>query len=492
MSKLIGLDNGHGLSTLGKRTPIFTDGTKSPYTGESFMHEWEFNRRTVQLLKIELERCGFRTIELSPSEVDTTIEARAKLANNVKADFVLSIHANAMTGAWGSANGIETLTWSSGDSLRIGKILQKSLVSATGLADRGIKDGTWLGILKQTAMPAVLVECGFMDNLAEAKKLLTEEYRKTVAVALAKGLCEAFSVSYVAEVVQVPTTPSVPVTEPVVTYETYKGTKAATLKLSKGSFDVEFVHKQGAKVSDLVKINGADFGINFPFFWNGVPLGDSENNDVVISEAYGKMLKWFEFAVVDGVPFIGQLNMDDHQDFLVQGAPPLVEKGNPCWDWYRIQHEVPDDIGKSRAQRTAVGIDKNGDLIIVVADGREGGTSNSIGFTLAELTEFMIAKGSYDALNGDGGSSSVLADQSGSLMQNKGASERAVNHAVLFYLKDKPQEEYDYGKELAKAVQAKGFIGDPDYWEQVIEGKITANPLYVQYLFEAIIGTRKP
>lgn len=200
MGKLIALDNGHGLNTGGKRTPFFTDGTVSSYTGENFMHEWEFNRAVVVLLKLELERCGFSTLEISPTEEDTDLNARSNIANKAGADFFLSVHANAAGGTWGTGgNGIETLTYNKGEGLRIGKILQSKLVEATGLRNRGMVDGSWLAVVKYTKMSTALVECGFMDNMTEAKLLLSEDYRKTCAVALAQGICEAFNVSYVCE-----------------------------------------------------------------------------------------------------------------------------------------------------------------------------------------------------------------------------------------------------------------------------------------------------
>jgi hypothetical protein len=45
-------------------------------------------------------------------------------------------------------------------------------------------------VLRETEMPGVLVEYGFMDNLTEAKLLLTEAYRAECAIELAKGICE--------------------------------------------------------------------------------------------------------------------------------------------------------------------------------------------------------------------------------------------------------------------------------------------------------------
>jgi N-acetylmuramoyl-L-alanine amidase len=66
------------------------------------------------------------------------------------------------------------------------------LVWATGLRDRGLKDGSWLAVVKYTRMPAALVECGFMDNPAEAKMLNMSEYRQLCAKAIADGIIEYF------------------------------------------------------------------------------------------------------------------------------------------------------------------------------------------------------------------------------------------------------------------------------------------------------------
>ena len=197
MSKLIALDNGHGMRTPGKRTPKWTDGTKSLYTKRDYMHEWEFNRGVVKRLKVELERNGFRVIEVSPTEIDTSLMRRCRIANEAKADIFVSVHANALGNEWNErVCGIETLTSGKGEGLRLGKILQKHMVWASGLKDRGMKDGSWLGVVKNTKMPAALVECGFMDNPAEAKMLNMAEYRQQMAVALCKGICEYYNVVY--------------------------------------------------------------------------------------------------------------------------------------------------------------------------------------------------------------------------------------------------------------------------------------------------------
>ena len=195
--KLIALDNGHGIHTPGKRTPKWTDGTVSLYTKKDFMHEWEFNRGVVKRLKPLLEKNGFDVLEVSPTDKDTGLMKRVKLANEANADIFVSVHANALGNVWNElVGGIETLTSGKGNGLKLGQILQKHLVWATGLRDRGLKDGKWLAVVKYTRMPSALVECGFMDSPSEAKMLNMSEYRMLCAKALAEGICEYFGVKY--------------------------------------------------------------------------------------------------------------------------------------------------------------------------------------------------------------------------------------------------------------------------------------------------------
>jgi N-acetylmuramoyl-L-alanine amidase len=161
------------------------------------MHEWEFNRGVVKRLKELLEKNGFDVLEVSPTEEDTHLMKRVKLANDRKADIFVSVHANALGNKWNeNVGGIETLTSGRGEGLRLGKILQKHMIWASGLKDRGMKDGNWTAVVKYTRMPAALVECGFMDNPAEAKMLNMNEYRTQMAEALACGICEFYNVQF--------------------------------------------------------------------------------------------------------------------------------------------------------------------------------------------------------------------------------------------------------------------------------------------------------
>jgi N-acetylmuramoyl-L-alanine amidase len=194
MSKLVAICPGHGPETPGKRTPCFPDGT--------FMHENTFNRVVADKLEIHLKRCGFKTLMTTPRDIDNPLKARTDLANNAKADFYISIHANANTGVWGSAHGVDTFYFSTHpESKKAADIIHSFLIRGTPLVDRRVQSADF-HVLRETHMPAVLVECGFMDNLVEAKLLLTDAYRAECAIEIARGICKYLGVVFVAEEVK--------------------------------------------------------------------------------------------------------------------------------------------------------------------------------------------------------------------------------------------------------------------------------------------------
>lgn len=188
---LIAIGDGHGAETAGKRTPPFANGT--------VMKENEFNKATVNYLEKELERCGFSVLQTAPEDTDTPLSMRAKRANDAGADLYISIHANAFGSGWNDANGVESWIYSKNDkdTLDAAQKIQSEVIKETGLKDRGIKEsGNSLGILRDTKMSAVLVECGFMTNPQEAAMLKSDTYRKKVAKAICRGVCLHFGVKY--------------------------------------------------------------------------------------------------------------------------------------------------------------------------------------------------------------------------------------------------------------------------------------------------------
>lgn len=171
------LDAGHGPDTNGKRSP---DGR---------LREFHFNSSVADELKKRLVLDGHTVFFSHQSGKDVPLHERTQLANRLKADLFVSIHANAFGSAFNSANGIETFTFTKplAASVKLAQVIQQSLILSTGRKDRGVKRADF-AVLRDTKMPAVLVECGFMTNRTEAALLLSDAYRKSCARAIAFGI----------------------------------------------------------------------------------------------------------------------------------------------------------------------------------------------------------------------------------------------------------------------------------------------------------------
>ncbi|MNP12123.1 N-acetylmuramoyl-L-alanine amidase LytC precursor [compost metagenome] len=124
---------------------------------------------------------------------DTFIELdfRAKIANSLKADAFISIHANS-TGTQGSASGTETF-YTRTDSKKLAEVLHKHMAQATGLKDRGVKVGN-LAVTRETKMPAALLEVGFINHPSDEIKLFDPAFQDKVVESLAKAIFEYFNV----------------------------------------------------------------------------------------------------------------------------------------------------------------------------------------------------------------------------------------------------------------------------------------------------------
>lgn len=180
----IGIDNGHGFNTNGKRTPPFPDTNK-------VIREWEFNHPTARFTKTELEALGHTVIMLSDTDKDTPLEERVKIANSNKVDLIVSFHYNAYKGIWGSHGGIETLyNLGSFKGQALANLVQREVIQTSNLRDRGVKARSDLYLLNKTIAPAILIECGFMDNLDEAKLMLDVNYQIDIARATTKAIQE--------------------------------------------------------------------------------------------------------------------------------------------------------------------------------------------------------------------------------------------------------------------------------------------------------------
>ncbi len=75
--------------------------------------------------------------------------------------------------------------------MQLANDVQSELIKATGLRNRGVKTANF-HVLRESRMPAILAECGFMDNRRELNLLKSDSYRRKCAVAIAKGIAATF------------------------------------------------------------------------------------------------------------------------------------------------------------------------------------------------------------------------------------------------------------------------------------------------------------
>ncbi len=124
------------------------------------------------------------------NEVDLDLPQRVSFANNTGADIFVSIHANASRGKRRDINGLETFYYRGWRGRLLAKKIQKEILRVSpGSPDRGVKQGRFY-VIKNTKMPAVLVEVGFLTGRLDSRRLEKTTHRKRLAYAIAKGILE--------------------------------------------------------------------------------------------------------------------------------------------------------------------------------------------------------------------------------------------------------------------------------------------------------------
>ncbi len=174
---IVVIDPGHGGKDEGARVRTFL--------------EKQLTLRTAYLTKKHLETLGYRVVMTRARDVFLPLGTRVVLANRRSPSLFISIHYN--SAASPTAKGIEVYYYSKGQQKRrvaskelAGSILDQ-MVLETQARSRGTKQGNFQ-VIRDTTMPAVLVEAGFITNSEERALIGTQTYLDKLAKGIATGL----------------------------------------------------------------------------------------------------------------------------------------------------------------------------------------------------------------------------------------------------------------------------------------------------------------
>ena len=151
--------------------------------------EDDLNRLVGNALISKLRERGINVVNCTPNtakSLNDSLYQRVITANNCGATLFVSIHHNACPGGYGAEVLCIKNNYQDGLSTKVGEAILNELGSI-GLKNRGVKDRRDLYVINNTSMPALIIECAFVDSSLDMANYNPE---KTAAV-IYKGICTA-------------------------------------------------------------------------------------------------------------------------------------------------------------------------------------------------------------------------------------------------------------------------------------------------------------
>jgi N-acetylmuramoyl-L-alanine amidase len=153
--------------------------------------EKTINSNAVEHLQNALEKRGAKTILVRPGDSNPSLSQRVETAIKADADFYISLHANAAGSAGGFLRVSGTSTYYKYDHCQLPAKLVYDELLKLGWDEFGVVGNFNYYPLRNTRVPAILVEQAFMSNPYDEARLLEQEYQETQSEAIVKGM-EAF------------------------------------------------------------------------------------------------------------------------------------------------------------------------------------------------------------------------------------------------------------------------------------------------------------
>ncbi|MBC9825904.1 GW dipeptide domain-containing protein [Carnobacterium inhibens] len=178
-------------------------GGKDPGAQSGGVNEKDLNLKVALKVRDKLEQKGYNVVMSRTTDVFLELSEIARKANNSKADIFVSIHHNSFNK---NSYGIESFSYNSlgtstnamsknlarlASSEKLAKNSQQQMISYTGAYNRGAKKANF-HVIRETNMPAVLLELGFVDNTSERSKLVTNNYQEKLANGIVQGIVDYF------------------------------------------------------------------------------------------------------------------------------------------------------------------------------------------------------------------------------------------------------------------------------------------------------------
>jgi len=148
------------------------------------VNESDLNLKVARRVETSLKSLGYRVTMTRRSDVFVSLLKRAKIANSQQNAIFVSIHFNATKHT--GVRGAETFYVGEKGSY-LAKSIQEKLVGNLKVRNRGCHYRKY-SVLRQTACPAVLVECGFISNSYERSRCKTASYQAAAARAIVSGI----------------------------------------------------------------------------------------------------------------------------------------------------------------------------------------------------------------------------------------------------------------------------------------------------------------
>ncbi|BBC23014.1 N-acetylmuramoyl-L-alanine amidase [Pseudanabaena sp. ABRG5-3] len=142
-----------------------------------------------------LQQMGYAVVYTRTEDIDLDLEPRVQIAEKSRASVFVSVHVNSLDANSSQVSGIETYH-APGASLgkNLAELVHEQILASTGANDRGVRSARFY-VIRNTSMPAILVETGYITNPSEAARLVNPSYQERMAEAIARGV-DQFLKSY--------------------------------------------------------------------------------------------------------------------------------------------------------------------------------------------------------------------------------------------------------------------------------------------------------